>query len=271
MYSDFHVAADWSYTSPMSVKIIYKLFTEPGYASNHKIIDPHKYIFIYTMEGVGFFMVDDIQIMATPNTLVIINAKQSLHYHCASDKWNFWLIEFKTPQLLFAPNKIYPLILDKTDLTLCAAALDALKQEHLLHTGALFQALYYSAYRKTQETVTVQKHKLLRSALLYMQENISHFSVEDLCSYLNLAERTLRNIFVQNLGTSPKKYFEFLRLERSKQYLENTSLSVAMIAAELGFSNPGHFSTAFRCEYGVTPKRYRLTFSVNPDTAGPGG
>lgn len=262
MYSDFHVSADWVYTSPMSVKTIYKLFTEHGYASNHKIIDPQKFFFIYTMEGAGIFMIDNIQIMTTPNTLAIVNAKQSLHYHCVADRWNFWLFEFKTPTQLFTPNKVYAMVLDKTDLTLCAAALEALKQEQLMRTGALFQSLYYSAYQKAEDAIIVQKHKLLRSALLYMQENISHFSVSDLCSYLNLSERTLRNIFLQNIGSSPKKYFEFLRLERSKQYLENSDLSISAIASELGFSNSSHFSTAFRNEYGVTPKHYRLTFSV---------
>lgn len=265
MYYDFHVTSKWEYTVPMSVNVIYKLYTEKGYASNHKRIDPHKYIFIYTMEGTGSLTVDDAQLIATPNTLVIINARHNLHYHCANATWNFWLFEFKTQELLLTPNKIYPLILDKADLTLCASALDELKQEHLLSAGALFQALYYSAHRKVQEGTAIQKHKLLRSALLYMQENLSHFSVGELCACLNVEERTLRNIFVQNLRSSPKKYYEFLRLEQSKQFLETTSLPISTIAAELGFSNPGHLSTAFRQEYGVTPKRYRLTFSANTE------
>lgn len=265
MYYDFHVTEEWVYTAPMSVKVIYKLFTESGYASNHKLIDSEKYIFIYTMEGVGSFTIDGVQLMVSPNTLLIVNAKHSLHYHCASDIWNFWLFEFKTQQMLFTPNKIYPLILDKTDLVLCGLALDELKQERLLNTGALFQALYYSAYRAAQEEPTAQKHKLLRSALLYMQENLANFSVGELCACLDVEERTLRNLFAQNLQTSPKKYFEFLRLERAKRYLETTKLSISTISAELGFSNPGHFSSAFRREYDVTPKRYRLTFSVNTE------
>lgn len=92
-------------------------------------------------------MVDNIQLITAPNTLVIINAKHNLHYHCVDATWNFWLFEFRTQELLFTPNKNYPLILDKTDLTLCASALDELKQEHLCGAGALFQALIANLLR----------------------------------------------------------------------------------------------------------------------------
>ena len=262
-YQDFYVAETWEFTEPMAVKVIYKQNTEKGYASNHKIIVPDKYIFIYTMEGAGSFIVDDTQLMVGANSLVVINAKQSLHYHCAGPKWNFWLFEFKTPNQLFTPNKVYPLTLGKSELRLCVAALRDLKLERLHSAGALFQALYYAAYRKIQEGPNAKRQAVLRSATQYMRENLSHFSVADLCAYLNIEERTLRNIFVQNLNTPPKQYFEFLRLEEAKRYLETTALSIAAIASQLGFSNPGHFSTAFRKEYGVTPKSYRMTFSAS--------
>lgn len=42
MYQDFHVTNNWVLTDPMAVKAVYKLFTERGYASNHKIILPDK-------------------------------------------------------------------------------------------------------------------------------------------------------------------------------------------------------------------------------------
>lgn len=262
-YQDFYVADSWKFTEPMAVKVIYKQYTEKGYVSKHKIIVPDKFIFIYTMEGAGSFTVDDTQLMVGANSLVVINAKRSLHYHCAGPKWNFWLFEFKTPNQLFTPNKVYPLTLGKSALRLCVAALRDLKLERLHSAGALFQALYYTAYRKVQEGPNAKRQAVLRSATQYMRENLAHFSVADLCAYLNIEERTLRNIFVQNLNTPPKQYFEFLRLEESKRYLETTALSIAAIAAQLGFSNPGHFSTAFRKEYGVTPKSYRMAFSTS--------
>ena len=43
--------------------------------------------------------------------------------------------------------------------------------------------------------------------------------------------------------------------------METTTLPVSVIAAHMGFANSGHFSTAFRREYGETPKQYRLAFN----------
>lgn len=267
MYYDFYVASRWAYTAPMSVKVIYKLFTDMGYESNHKIIDPEKYIFFYTLEGTGVILVDGMELSVTPHTLIIVNAKKSLHYHCADVQWNFWLFEFKTPELLFEPNKVYPLILDKTALTLCSAALSELKRGYLTSASAYFQAIYYSAYSSSLEPLDPGKHRLLRFALLYMNENLSNFTVRELCACLNVEERTLRNIFLRHLHTSPKKYFEFLRLEMAKRYLETTSQSISALAATLGFSNAGHLSAAFSKEYGITPRQYRQTFSVSTDNS----
>ncbi|MFG6373959.1 MAG: helix-turn-helix domain-containing protein [Oscillospiraceae bacterium] len=261
MYQDMHVTNSWEFTEPMAVKAIYKLFTEGDYAVNHRIIVPDKYFYIYTMEGVGTFVVDDDQLVVSANSLVVVNAKRGLHYHCSGPKWNFWLVEFKTAHPRLIPNKVYPLALGKTVLSQFAVALQEFKQEHIQSAAALFQFIYYASARLAEERQGKQTRRLLNAALAYMQENLRNFSVAELCRYLNVEERTLRNIFMRKLNTSPKKYFEYLRLEESKRYLETTTLPVSVIAAHMGFANSGHFSTAFRREYGETPKQYRLAFN----------
>ena len=266
MYQDVYMAKDWNFTDPIAVKVIYNLFTEQGYASNHRIIEPDKYIFFYTMEGAGSFTVDDRQLMVGANSIVVINAKRNLHYHCAGPQWNFWLFEFKTPNMIFIPNKVYLVDLGKPALSLCTAAMQNLKWNRPQSAAALFQSFYYTCYQTVQKGLPSRTHLLLNSALLYMRENINRFSVAELCSYLNIEERTLRNIFMRKMNTTPKKHFEFLRLEESKRYLEASALSIADIAARLGFANPGHFSTAFRKDYGVTPKQYRLAFNANVES-----
>ena len=266
MYQDMHVTKKWEFTEPMAVWSIYKLFTEKDYIINHRIIIPDKYFFIYTMEGVGHFVVDDEPLVVGSNSLVVVNAKRNLYYRCSGPKWNFWLIEFKTTHLRLIPNHVYPLTLSKAGAKLCTDALEEFKQERLQTAAALFQALYYTSCRMVQQADRGQTHRLLNSALLYMRENIGRFSVKELCRYLNVEEWTLRNIFMRELSTSPKRYFEYLRLEESKRYLETTSLSIAAIATQLGFSNPGHFSTAFRKEYGQAPMKYRQDFNVDADS-----
>ena len=204
MYQDMHVTNSWEFTEPMAVKAIYKLFTEGDYAVNHRIIVPDKYFYIYTMEGVGTFVVDDDQLVVSANSLVVVNAKRGLHYHCSGPKWNFWLVEFKTAHPRLIPNKVYPLALGKTVLSQFAVALQEFKQEHIQSAAALFQFIYYASARLAEERQGKQTRRLLNAALAYMQENLRNFSVAELCRYLNVEERTLRNIFMRKLNTSPK-------------------------------------------------------------------
>ena len=268
MYSDFYVTKSWSYTNRISVKTIYKLFTDSSYLSNHKRIDPQKYIFLYTLEGVGKINIDGTTYTAESNTLIVINAKVSLKYWCAGQEWNFWLFEYKTDQNIIPANKLQSILLDKTDLMLCGLALEEIKHENVLLATAYFQALYYSAYKKIENSINTYQFEIIDSALSYMRSNLSSFSVSDLCSCLHIEERTFRNIFSVYMKTSPKKYFETIRLEESKRYLESTNIPISQIASSLGFSSSGHYSTAFRKAYNITPAQYRVTFSLPKDTLG---
>lgn len=54
--------------------------------------------------------------------------------------------------------------------------------------------------------------------------------------------------------------FEYLRYERlriAQDLLDSTSLSIASIAKEIGFSTPANFATAFRERFGITPTEWR--------------
>jgi AraC-like DNA-binding protein len=58
-------------------------------------------------------------------------------------------------------------------------------------------------------------------------------------------------------GTTPHRYVLRARIERAQELLRMTGLSVAEIAAAVGFAGQSHFCTAFSRETGVTPTRYR--------------
>jgi AraC family transcriptional regulator len=63
--------------------------------------------------------------------------------------------------------------------------------------------------------------------------------------------------FRRMTGTTPHRYVLRARIERAQELLRMTGLSVAEIAAAVGFAGQSHFCTAFSRETGVTPTRYR--------------
>lgn len=78
---------------------------------------------------------------------------------------------------------------------------------------------------------------------------------------LRISARQLERLFGKYLNTSPKKYYMEMRLDRARNLLIQTEMSVMDIAAACGFESPGHFARVYRTAYGVTPmmQRTRLT------------
>ncbi|MBP3742789.1 MAG: helix-turn-helix transcriptional regulator, partial [Treponema sp.] len=47
------------------------------------------------------------------------------------------------------------------------------------------------------------------------------------------------------------------RLEKARQLLESTDLSIKEITAEVGYNDQNYFSRIFKNKYGLSPKEYR--------------
>jgi len=56
---------------------------------------------------------------------------------------------------------------------------------------------------------------------------------------------------------SPTLFIRSIRLQKAKELLQTSKLSVAEIAYEVGFTTPSYFSTAFLEEFGKNPSDFR--------------
>lgn len=96
-----------------------------------------------------------------------------------------------------------------------------------------------------------------------IQENVgnSDFSVENLAENLHISRVQLYRKVKAMMGISISDYIGSIRLKKAKSLLENTSLTVAEIAYETGFSSPNYFSTAFKNAFGTSPGVFRKSLS----------
>ena len=63
--------------------------------------------------------------------------------------------------------------------------------------------------------------------------------------------------FKEETGITPAGYLSMLRLEYAKDRLAGSSMSITKLAADLNFSSPSHFCSAFKKYTSYTPKEYR--------------
>ncbi len=98
--------------------------------------------------------------------------------------------------------------------------------------------------------------------LLYINANLhKELTVELLASVSNMSGRNFSRQFSSEMGATPAKYVEVMRIERMQQLLESSDLRLNKIADLTGFGSVDVMRRAFVRHLGVTPIDYRLNFS----------
>jgi transcriptional regulator GlxA family with amidase domain len=94
--------------------------------------------------------------------------------------------------------------------------------------------------------------------LMLVKDNLRRqLVVRDLADAVNLSAGRLAHLFKSEVGLSPQRYLNNLRMEKAKELLENGLLSVKEIAAEVGIPSASRFCRSFKSRYGATPREYR--------------
>lgn len=112
--------------------------------------------------------------------------------------------------------------------------------------------------------------ELVRMAQAQFRESLhGSVSIEEAARGLNISSRQFKRRFQQAIGLSPLKYLQKERLKRACQLLENSRLTSARIALEVGYQDESNFRRLFKRELGMTMEKYRDQFGfyrIHPAT-----
>lgn len=124
-------------------------------------------------------------------------------------------------------------------------------------SAILKQALLLAARTLTLGTDKAPQ-KAVNVVIAYVQENyMRDISNADVGQALNFHPNYLNRLMLKHTGRSLHRYLLYYRLTKALDKLQSTSLSVADIAEQCGFSDTGHFTKAFKKQFGSTPKEMR--------------
>ena len=97
-----------------------------------------------------------------------------------------------------------------------------------------------------------------------MREDVrGELSLSEFAQSVNLSVWRLCHIFKSDVGMPPIRYLRLLRMERAKDLLESSFLSVKEIAYQVGLNDESHFVRDFKSTYGYSPALYRSRFRSN--------
>jgi transcriptional regulator GlxA family with amidase domain len=82
-------------------------------------------------------------------------------------------------------------------------------------------------------------------------------SPQTIAKSLGISVRQLERLFGRYFNTSPSRYYMELRLDRARNLLLQTEMSVSEIAIASGFQSVGHFTRLYRMSFGTTPSAQR--------------
>lgn len=126
----------------------------------------------------------------------------------------------------------------------------------------LFTELYQISLRVNQsKKVLPPRDTYVNAALRYIAEHFKEgITVDDVCGNIGFSKHYFCRVFKENTGMTIHRYINESRINRAKELLSYSKLSVATIATEMGFKNTLTFIRNFKAYTNMTPSEYRQNF-----------
>ena len=105
------------------------------------------------------------------------------------------------------------------------------------------------------------ERKSLQALQAWIAENLAKdLSVETLAARVAMSARNFARVFAQELGNTPARYVEQVRVEAARTLLASTDDSLDQIASRCGFSSAELLRRCFLRQFKVAPSQYRKHF-----------
>lgn len=106
-----------------------------------------------------------------------------------------------------------------------------------------------------------ESQRPIRVAKQYVQSHYSqNITLEDVCAATGFSVSYFSALFKKETGEGFAKYLTRVRMERAKELLQETNLSVAEICTRVGYGDLKHFNQTFKKVTNLSPGQYRKLY-----------
>ncbi|MDQ1491075.1 MAG: hypothetical protein QOJ23_3589 [Actinomycetota bacterium] len=113
----------------------------------------------------------------------------------------------------------------------------------------------------TQLQTEVADHRPVRQLQQYIADHPdADLSLAALAGRIHMSPRHFGRVFCQQVGVSPGRYVERIRLETARRHLEESDHSVEVVARAAGFGSTETMRRVFVSNLAVSPSDYRRRF-----------
>lgn len=101
------------------------------------------------------------------------------------------------------------------------------------------------------------KDSIFLETVKYINKNFASVTLEKAAKNASMSYSYFSRFFKKEFNTTFSKYLTNIRIQKSMEFLSNSSMNISSIALHCGFSNLSHYTKCFKEETGITPNKYR--------------
>ncbi|MGT2926769.1 helix-turn-helix domain-containing protein [Streptococcus cuniculipharyngis] len=123
-------------------------------------------------------------------------------------------------------------------------------------------AFIYLLMEEIQDQPRQSQHHLVILTKKYIHKHFnSKIRIADLAKDIQTSASYLSTIFKQEEKMTIQAYIQQERIQRAKQMLVHSDLSLTSISQLTGFTSQSHFGKVMKALEGMTPRQYRLKYN----------
>ncbi|MBP3510944.1 MAG: AraC family transcriptional regulator [Prevotella sp.] len=234
----------------------------------------NEYQLLYIVEGSGVFSSTHVKNAELNEGDMFLLFPGEWHtYHPRTDiGWKSYWIGFKgrnmddrvTAGFLSPEKPIYHVGYSAEIIRLYKSAYDTASKEPAFSQQILagivnnLIGMMYSLERNIELSRSHKRIDMVNRARLRIRESLeSSLSIQQIADEMGMSYSNFRKLFKEYTGISPANYQQSLKLQRAKELLTTTNMSIKEIAYRLSFDSPDYFSAKFRIKTGRKPSDLR--------------
>jgi AraC family transcriptional activator of pobA len=193
--------------------------------------------------------------------------------------WNFPLATTIKKYAYFSYSVSEALFLSEKEETLLSGIIQNIQQEYQANIDTFSQQIIISQievllnyserfYHRQFITRRIANHQILDQVESFLDTYFNESAMEtglptvnDLASLLNVSPDYLSTLLKVTTGQTTQQHIHDKLIERAKEKLSTTTLSISEIAYQLGFGHPQSFSKLFKSKTNLSPIAFRQSFN----------
>lgn len=237
-----------------------------------------QYVFIYCVNGTGWFSIDDETYSVSKNQYFILPANIPHSYGSTTkEPWTIYWLHFKGRfARYYAEGQAKPTEIKSNIYSRISGRIELFEEmfhtlelgfntDNILYSCSVFHHFlgtlnYLKQYRNAGKVTDTESEEsdIVAAAIHYMKENIeTKVTLADISKYVGYSQSYFSMVFSKRIGYPPTTYFNMLKIQKACQMLDLTDMKINQICHKIGIDDCYYFSRLFSKIMNISPREYK--------------